>query len=107
MPLCPIARTNKKQQKKGRKHLSSSTPLTGSYMLNLWNTQNGLCALSNLPMLHKFGSLETASIDRIDSSIGYELSNIQLVCKWANFAKNKYKDEDLKSILDKIREQGI
>ena len=54
---------------------------------------------------YSFGSLEAASIDRIEQSRGYELDNVQLVCKWANFAKNKYKNEDLKQILAKVRAQ--
>jgi len=58
-------------------------------------------------MLLIINSMESVSIDRKDSTIGYVIDNIQLVCKWANFAKNKYTDNEFKAVLDKIRKQGV
>jgi hypothetical protein len=61
--------------------------------------QNGLCALSNLPIVldrnnTKIGRLKmTASLDRIDSSKGYILGNIQWVHKHINLMKNNF-DQD-------------
>ncbi len=80
--------------------------LTADDLIKLWHNQNGLCAISGLQMLHhQKGGLEAASIDRKDCSLGYELDNVQLVCRWANFAKNKYTDRNIKLILEKIRQQ--
>ena len=84
----------------------TSDRVTGEQIMRLWQQQDGLCALSGLPMLHKYGSLESCSIDRKDSNVGYTYNNMQLVCKWANYGKNKYTDGEFKLILNKIRAQG-
>ena len=58
---------------------------------DIWNAQNGYCALSGWQMTMRLadGVVPTnASIDRIDSSVGYELGNVQLVCRAANVAKH-------------------
>jgi hypothetical protein len=52
---------------------------------NLFLKQNRRCALSNLEL--EFGSNATASLDRIDSSKGYTLDNIQWVHKHINIMK--------------------
>lgn len=36
-----------------------------------------------------------ASIDRIDSTIGYHLSNVRFVCYWVNISKHLLTDRDL------------
>jgi hypothetical protein len=58
--------------------------------------QNGLCALSGLPISLKatkgnYGN-KTASLDRIDSKKGYVLGNIQWVHKTLNIMKRDYSD---------------
>jgi hypothetical protein len=67
--------------------------LTVEYLVQLWENQEGKCALSNKKMEHKFNSLFTVSVDRIDSSVGYLQGNIQLVCQAINYAKNCYSNE--------------
>jgi hypothetical protein len=53
----------------------------------------GKCALSALPILlvrnEKLGT-QTASLDRIDSSLGYTVDNVQWVHKDINLMKNKF-----------------
>jgi len=71
---------------KGRKQLS--LPM----LQNMLKKQNGLCALSGVPMTwgSNKGRVPThISIDRIDSSLGYEENNIHLVCMVVNIMKNK------------------
>ncbi len=63
------------------------------YLLNLWETQEGRCAISGKEMSCNFNDLFGVSIDRIDSNIGYMEGNVQLVCQGINFAKNKYSNE--------------
>jgi len=66
------------------------------YVVNLWHTQKGICAVSGLPMSTKVGnrryqsnrSKNQASIDRIDSHLPYQPGNLQLVCWWANHWKS-------------------
>ena len=60
----------------------------------LFELQNGKCALTGLDLQfaslreQRLGHQQTASLDRIDSNIGYELSNIQWVHKYVNWMKN-------------------
>lgn len=63
------------------------------YITDLWEAQNGRCALTNKAMTHKFNSLFAVSVDRIDSGKGYVKGNIQLVCQAINYAKNKFTNE--------------
>ena len=70
---------------KGRKHL------TLPMLQTMYKTQNGLCALSGVPMTWgaNKGHVRThISIDRIDSSVGYEENNVHLVCRIVNIMKN-------------------
>lgn len=69
-------------------------------MEDAWNQclkQEGKCALTGLTLVFNYGrktGLEhTASLDRIDSSKGYTIDNIQWVHKVINFMKRTY-DQD-------------
>jgi hypothetical protein len=62
-------------------------------LFNLWNTQKGLCAYTKLPMLATSNQFNTVSLDRIDSSVGYVVGNIQLVCAAINKMKQEYSEE--------------
>lgn len=62
-----------------------------NYIMDMYNNQDGLCAISNVRMTTISGSgiINTnLSIDRIDSSIGYLKGNIQLVCRIVNLMKS-------------------
>ena len=67
--------------------------ITLDFLVKLWETQEGKCAISGKKLEHKTGSLFSASVDRIDSSVGYFEGNVQLVCQAINFAKNDYSKE--------------
>lgn len=69
------------------------------YLWGLWESQNGLCALSHLPMVHVFNDLCSISVDRIDSDMGYVPGNVQLVCKWVNLAKQRHSNEEFRELL--------
>lgn len=60
--------------------------LTTEYMVALWDSQNGLCAYSGLPMVPpKYGAGRNAygaSIDQITPSAGYVEGNV-VWCLWA------------------------
>lgn len=73
------------------------------FLLSLWTSQQGRCALSGLPMTHRFNDLCASSIDRKDSSLGYIPGNVQLVCQWVNRAKNKHSDEEMRGVLEALR----
>lgn len=68
-----------------------------------WNKQRGKCPYTfwqlKLPdncRGWKGGQpIDGASLDRIDNSKGYVKGNIQFVAAMANFARNKFEEEDL------------
>ena len=62
-------------------------------LLAMWSYQEGRCNLSGRSMTIVKGSPELVSIDRIDSSVGYERDNIQLLCSAVNLAKNVLNEE--------------
>ena len=73
------------------------------YVMQLWDSQKGICALTGLPMVHIFDSLYAVSIDRIDSSKGHIRGNIQLVCQCVNRMKNKHTNEEAMAFIAAIR----
>lgn len=58
----------------------------------VFESQRGRCALTGLHISvgSKPGADNTASLDRIDSSKGYELGNVQWVHKDVNIMKNRF-----------------
>lgn len=62
------------------------------YAWNLFKTQNGLCALSGVPIYFSKRNADkrTASLDRINSSLGYIPGNVQWVHKDVNKMKNQF-----------------
>ena len=75
---------------------------------NLYEAQEGVCALSGIPITWaNKGLTATASIDRIDSTEGYVLENIQLVHKDVNFMKQRFEQDYFinmcKAIADKVK----
>lgn len=79
--------------RKGRKHLKLED------MLALLEEQKGLCALSGVPLtfikiVGEEPTITNLSIDRRDSTKGYEMENIQLVCTIANKMKSNLSEED-------------
>jgi len=62
-------------------------------LLDLWEKQNGQCAYTKLPLLAAANQFNTLSLDRIDSSVGYVVGNIQLVCAAINKMKQEYTEE--------------
>lgn len=108
--------TNKWRSSSPRKFLSSSLSkgvgreqLSLDYMMELYEKQEGKCALSGREMTYITGNGRVPtniSIDRIDSSVGYEEGNVQLVCIQANKMKAELRTDDLLSWCKDILEKG-
>lgn len=65
--------------------------LTISEAWKLFTDQEGLCALSGVPIVVSDDKLlNTASLDRINSAGHYELSNVQWVHRDVNFMKQSF-----------------
>lgn len=66
----------------------------------LWEEQQGRCALSGIEMSLVHGTIAEPnplriSVDRIDSSIGYYKSNVQLITWQLNAAKSVWTNQQL------------
>lgn len=75
------------------------------YIWNLFVKQNRKCALTGIELI--FGKtikndITTASLDRIDSDIGYIEGNVQWVHKDINWIKNDFPESEFFSWIEKI-----
>jgi 5-methylcytosine-specific restriction endonuclease McrA len=68
--------------------------ITNDDMLSLWVKQQGLCVYTKLPLQIEPNQLATVSLDRIDSSRGYEPDNVQLVCSVINVMKTSMSERE-------------
>ncbi|MGH7039895.1 MAG: hypothetical protein ACREE4_13740 [Stellaceae bacterium] len=71
--------------------------ITTDDVVALFEAQSGRCVLTGRTLLWgtKGVQRDTLSIDRIDQSRGYVLGNVRLVTYQANFARNRFSDEEL------------
>jgi 5-methylcytosine-specific restriction endonuclease McrA len=72
--------------------------VTREEILDLWDKQEGRCALTNQLMTYKKGAGRgdlNVSIDRIDPKGIYTISNIQLVCFRVNIMKHTLDESSL------------
>jgi hypothetical protein len=84
---------------KKRKH---KVDITLDDLLNQWEKQKGKCAYSGVDLVHpnqKGNNINTASLDRIDSSLGYVKGNIQFVSIICNQAKNNLSHQEMITFL--------
>lgn len=87
--------------KQGAKARNLEFSITAEEAWNLYEKQNRKCALSGVPITMasrsdgpEYHLIQTASLDRIDSSIGYPVENLQWVHKRVNFMKQEMSDEE-------------
>lgn len=68
--------------------------LTVSDVVDCWNQQKQICSYSGRQMSLDAGQLNTVSIERIDSNIGYTIENTILVCQAINRMKSDFSYTD-------------
>jgi hypothetical protein len=79
---------------KRKQHLGFDIDI--GFLLQLYETQNGKCALSGVEMTYSAGNGRVGtniSIDRIDSKRGYVRGNVQFVCDLVNRMKQDCEEE--------------
>lgn len=74
-----------------------------TYLLELWNKQEGRCALTNIDM--ETGSSIprkpfTVSVDRIEPSRGYTKGNVRLVCLIVNVSLGDFGEEAFRQMAE-------
>ena len=83
---------------KQKKHVDEND-LTIGFLLELWENQNGRCALTGIPMTTVRGNgwqiPTNASIDQIVHRQGYTQNNVRLICWQANMMRGQLTDEEL------------
>lgn len=89
---------------KGRKQLDLN--ITMEYAWNLFLKQNQKCALTDLPIaIANTNIYNSASLDRIDSSEGYIVDNVQWVHKHINLMKNKFTQDYFIELCKKVAQK--
>lgn len=68
------------------------------YLWKLWELQKGCCAITG----DQIGTIRKASLDRIDSSKGYEEGNVQWVTYRANISKHTMTMDELYDFCKKV-----
>ena len=71
-------------------------------IVSYWEIQQGICAYSGREMTLKAGQLNTVSLERIDSSVGYIPSNTVLVCQAINRMKSDFEFDDFYSLCSDV-----
>jgi len=78
-----------------------------------WDSQGGRCPYTGIELIlrpaRKRGGKDPyqASVDRIDSSLGYTPGNIEFVALWVNYAKNSWSREETMSFLNRYAEYSL
>lgn len=80
--------------------------VTVEYLIEIWNKQSGQCVytksklvLPKFPEYTKVNSNYKASIDRIDSSKGYQKGNIQFISDMMNQFKSDVAKEEIEEFI--------
>lgn len=76
--------------KKNAKTKNIPHTITLANVQDMWESQNGRCAISGIAMTWGEKSITNASIDQIIPSAGYHLDNVWLVCLGMNTLKMEY-----------------
>ncbi len=100
-----ISKAARDMRSRVKKHgLTLDESVSIDFLVSLFEEQNGLCALSGLPMTWMHEGLSSnhgsrrgtnISIDRINSEAGYSPENVRLVCDRVNKMKSNMSDGDL------------
>lgn len=77
--------------------------ITNDFLIWLWEQQDGLCALSGLPMAYWCNDMRSASIDRITPGGDYSQDNIQLVCIAMNYLKSNFTSIAVADFIHELR----
>jgi hypothetical protein len=99
-----ISRTFFYRIKRNAKVRGMTVNVTISQLWELYKNQKGLCALSGLliEFNKKTAKASSASLDRIDSSKGYDIDNLQWVHKDINLMKMDFSQDKFLELCKKI-----
>jgi hypothetical protein len=78
--------------------------ITEADILQMWSEQYGICAYSGREMTLMPSKLNTVSVERIDSNVGYTPENTILVCQAVNRMKSDFALDDFLALCRDIAE---
>ena len=127
MPVFDIAKWNKENVQANpfkyyiklcnTKNRNKIVDIDINYLKVLWDNQQGKCPYTNFDLklqshvnhgLHKFEDWYLyASLDRIDSNLGYIKGNVQFISVAINFMKNKFSSESVFRFLKLIKTDSL
>lgn len=87
--------------------------LTHAQLIELFDRQGGLCALSGIKLTWGRGAVQSTSlsIDRLDSRRGYHLDNVRLICTAINAFRGNGTDAEMielaRAIITHHQRQGV
>lgn len=79
------------------------------YLQQLWLEQDGKCAITGITINHNSYNKnttttpQTASLDRIDQSLGYIKGNVQFVAVSINLGKWKFSDDQIREFIEEVK----
>jgi len=94
---------NAAKSRKSRGLRTIEVSIDSQFLQELWDRQDGKCAITGMGMTIARHCLKRVSLDRIQNSGPYSKENVQLVCKWVNLAKNKSEDSEIRAILEEFK----
>lgn len=111
---CPFTRMLYSRRAKGRGNSRKSVDVTHSDIKKLWEAQNGRCRYTGWSLvLPRSGTWEPgvpdalkASLDRVDSTKGYVLDNVQFISLAANLAKNNFSESEFLTFCQAVDSQA-
>jgi hypothetical protein len=99
-----------RNRKRSKPEKVGNVDLSPEYLIELWNKQNGSCAYTGvklvLPSYKTYRSTNynyKASLDRIDSSKGYIIGNVQFISYTMNNLKSNMNDIDLEEFFKIVK----
>lgn len=88
---------------KHRRKSEINETISWQYLKQIWRDQEGLCAITKIPLIHNAdNNNEKASLDRIDSSLGYIEGNVQFISCTMNYAKSNSTDQCAHDLISLI-----
>lgn len=79
------------------KRCPTENPITHAELMDMFDRQGGLCAISGIKMTWMNGKLSptSMSMDKIDPSLGYAKGNIRLICHAINMFRGQMSDDQM------------
>jgi hypothetical protein len=98
----------------GAKARNIDFKITPKYLMEVWLNQNKKCALSGEDLMMRAKGIKkenswsnSASLDRIDSNLGYIEGNVQWVHPIVNFMKNNFSQDLFVNFCKKISDRML